>query len=366
MGEHEVMPFLALVAMLLSQAVAVDAQESKPSQPSVNVIFDTDMHTDCDDAGALAMLHALADEGRVRILATLHTAPAPFGPRCLDSINTYYGRGAIPIGGMTWPNYATDPRYTHYRIAARHIEDAGSDYVETVAREFPGMQSEAAIPDSVSQYRRVLAAAADGSVVICAVGQLAGLAGLLDSRGDDISPLDGVDLVRRKVRVLVSMAGAMWPEGKDGFNWDCDIPSAAHVLNHWPVPLAVMPHGSDILTGQRLVREGSPDNPVRRAYEIYVKRPDHLRSSWDQCAVLYAVNGPEDLFEERKGYRLHFDGATGRHTWDPDPASPHIYLDQKATSETIAARIEELMCRVPRRSQGPSQEGTSVSSSEVE
>ena len=32
----------------------------------VKLILDTDMSGDCDDAGALALLHALADRGRVR------------------------------------------------------------------------------------------------------------------------------------------------------------------------------------------------------------------------------------------------------------------------------------------------------------
>ncbi len=32
-------------------------------QSPVRIIFDTDMDTDCDDAGAPALLHALADQG---------------------------------------------------------------------------------------------------------------------------------------------------------------------------------------------------------------------------------------------------------------------------------------------------------------
>ena len=37
----------------------------------VKVIFDTDMYTDFDDAGALACLHALADADECEILATV-------------------------------------------------------------------------------------------------------------------------------------------------------------------------------------------------------------------------------------------------------------------------------------------------------
>lgn len=319
------------------------------SQP-VNIILDTDMHTDCDDAGALAVLHALSDEGLARIVGIMHTAPAPFGPMCVDAINTYYGRGDIPIGGMTWPGYPSSPRFEKYLASANHIEKTGSDYVEMVACEFPRTQTKdgATVPDSVTQYRRILADAPDGSIVICAVGQLAGLASLLDSEGDKISPLAGVELAQRKVRLLVTMALGIWPEGRDTFNWVCDIPSADRVLNAWPGPLAVMPHGEDILTGGRLVAEGSKKNPVRRIYEIYVKRDDHLRASWDQCAVCFAVKGPGELFSTRSGRRLRFDVNSGAHEWIPDADSKQVYVERVATPETVAAVIEELMCRRPK------------------
>jgi hypothetical protein len=69
------------------------------------------------------------------------------------------------------------------------------------------------------------------------------------------------------------------------------------------------------------VTEGRADNPVRRAYEIYTQKAPFLRSSWDQCAALYAVLGPGELWTERKGYRVHLDLATGDHTWTEDATS---------------------------------------------
>ena len=37
----------------------------------VSMILDTDLDPDCDDVGAMALMHCLADSGEVRILATI-------------------------------------------------------------------------------------------------------------------------------------------------------------------------------------------------------------------------------------------------------------------------------------------------------
>jgi len=63
------------------------------------VIFDTDMGSDCDDAGALAVLHSLADAGEVKILGVVFSSGKNrYGVRTCDAINTYYGRGDLPLG----------------------------------------------------------------------------------------------------------------------------------------------------------------------------------------------------------------------------------------------------------------------------
>lgn len=64
----------------------------------VKVIFDTDMDSDCDDAGALAVLHALADAGEAEILATVCSARHAWSPPAVEAVNRYYGRGELPIG----------------------------------------------------------------------------------------------------------------------------------------------------------------------------------------------------------------------------------------------------------------------------
>jgi hypothetical protein len=316
------------------------------------VILDTDMHSDCDDVGALAVLNALADRGEARLLGVVHTAPAPAGPKCAQAINAYYGRSDVPVGWVDWPDYETSPVYALYRRAAAHVDQDDRHYVERVAEAFPVDEP---VRDGVDLYRTLLANAEDDSVVICAVGQLQGLARLLDSGPDEHSPLTGRELVAEKVRLLTTMALGVLPEGRDGFNWECDRVSAARVLNDWPAPLAVSHRGQDVLTGARLLTETPEDNPVRMAYDIYLSfktagraAEAKNRSSWDQLAVLYAVRGADGLFEVTGGRRLSYDGETGLHRWEPDPDSDQVCVDLAVSVEEAAKAVEDLMVAPPR------------------
>ena len=66
--------------------------------PGLKLIFDTDMMGDVDDVGTAALLHALADQGEVKILAMGLSGKNPWSPLCLDALNTYFRRPEIPIG----------------------------------------------------------------------------------------------------------------------------------------------------------------------------------------------------------------------------------------------------------------------------
>src|SRR6187455_1068247 len=84
-------------AVLLLYAASpghVHAQKTK----SEKIILDTDFGNDCDDAGALAMLHQMAYTGEAEILATMYPMNDTLGAAAIDAVNTYYGKPNIPIG----------------------------------------------------------------------------------------------------------------------------------------------------------------------------------------------------------------------------------------------------------------------------
>ncbi len=262
----------------------------------IPLILDTDIGPDVDDVGAVALLHILSRETPTRILAMTHCTSNPFGAGCLDAINRYYGQD-IPVGTLSAPGFLVGPETELYN---RHI-------CETYPNRFrPGSGS--ACPDANDLLRRTLAAAEDHSVEFVAIGPLPNLARLVGDPG-------GRDLVARKVRRLVAMAGAETPDPE--WNVLMDIPAAREVFRRWPTPIVLTPFetGRDILTGRTFgsMREG---NPVRVAYTLH--SPEG-RMSWDLTAIWFALRGTEPFFE-RSGplsVTVHPDGRT-EFTEDPD------------------------------------------------
>ena len=51
-----------------------------PKQESVKIIFDTDMGSDCDDVGALALLNVYTGQGKAEILGCIYSSgKIPYG-----------------------------------------------------------------------------------------------------------------------------------------------------------------------------------------------------------------------------------------------------------------------------------------------
>ena len=56
----------------------------------IKIIFDTDIGGDCDDAGALALIHRLCDKGEAELLAVTHCYNGEYYAGCIDSINRFF------------------------------------------------------------------------------------------------------------------------------------------------------------------------------------------------------------------------------------------------------------------------------------
>ena len=259
----------------------------KVSEP-VKIIFDTDIGNDCDDAMALALVHALQNRGACELLAVTLTNPDPLAGRLVDAVNTFYGRPDIPIG----VNFGAPVAVKHSRFLK-----AAENYPHDFAPE--------RAMSAVELLRKVLAGSADGSVVLVQVGFFTNLAALLDSRADAFSPLSGQELVRRKVRELSVMAGSFYPMRGSNyyleFNVQHAIPAARKVAAEWPTP--VVWSGAEVGDAIRFPaiavnRDFAYRNPhpIHETYQLYRATP-HERPCFDLTSVLQAVWPDRKYFE---------------------------------------------------------------------
>ena len=90
--------FLIAIMVCSLMFFSCSNQSSEKNTKPVKIIFDTDLGPDYDDVGALAFLHAMADSGKVDILATVSSNKHDLVAPAINVINTYFGRGELPVG----------------------------------------------------------------------------------------------------------------------------------------------------------------------------------------------------------------------------------------------------------------------------
>lgn len=185
-------------------------------------------------------------------------------------------------------------------------------------------------------YRRLLETAPDHSVTICAIGLLSSLAALLESGASE--------LIRRKVKLLVTMAEAMPPESSGGFNWEMNRRAAGRVLNHWPGEIAVSPMGRKILTGAFPCADNERGDFLRTAYsKMGGGDPKFLRPSWDHIAVLFAAGALGELAGVSRAGTLRYDSVAGPARWREEAGGNVRFLEQRANDDRFARFIQEWM-----------------------
>ncbi|QTH42962.1 nucleoside hydrolase [Cohnella sp. LGH] len=307
------------------------SMENREVMAAVPVILDTDIGPDCDDAGALAVLLTLAGKGEADILGVMHCTSSPWGSGCISAIHTYYGRPDIPIGTLQEEHFLDEEMYQRYN--------------RPIAENYPhAYRQGGAAEDAIVLYRKLLAASDDESVVIIGIGPLVNLYRLLSSAPDELHPLDGIALVRQKVKTLVVMGGA-YPSGKE-WNFEMHPAAAKYVVEQWPSPIIFSGYeaGVDIQTGSRLFRDTAADHPVRKAYELFLDGRQ-TRSSWDLITVLIGVRGLCGLCEAEQNGWVEVS-ATGENRWIEGrvPGKTHSYIKMKAAKAEIEAILDELIC----------------------
>jgi hypothetical protein len=336
--------FFLAVILLVNMPGTLLSQPAPLKKATVRIIFDTDMHTDCDDAGAMAVLHALQDNGECEILAMMCSTIDPFSAPAIDAINTYYQHPGIPIGIRKGKGVLRKSAYT-----------------QGIASEFRHDFNAGTAPEAVSLYRRILEEQPDQSVVIVTVGYLTNISELLQLPADAQHP-GGMELVKRKVKKWVCMGGNFIgnPPKDDlklsNVNFVYDSSAAYYAVHHWPTELVfagreVCSVPSGLAIGESL-SQTPPHNPVRRAYELYFGGRAKNRHVADLATVLYAVRGLQDYWDiQTKGYMdLHTDMTF---EWKFDKDSNQAYLlkktryDGKPNDRYVESVLDTLLLHQP-------------------
>jgi inosine-uridine nucleoside N-ribohydrolase len=339
---------MRLFAFLLAALFVFATSASRAER--VSVFFDTDIETDCDDAAALAVLHALADNGECDILATVVSVRDWASVATVAAINNYYGRDSLPLG-MVKGNGVLE----------------NSKFAFAVAREFPTrVKSDADVPDATLVYRDVLEKQPDQLVTIVTVGYLTNLKNLLQLQGDGTHP-SGLDLIKAKVKNWVCMGGNFVGDPpKDDLklgnvNFQRDAASAYYVVHHWPTPMVFVgreigsiPSGLEI--GDRLV-ETPAHNPVRAVYSHYFGGTVKKRHVADPTTVLYAIRGLRDYWDiQTKGWMDLREDMTFE--WKSDRDARQAYLLKKrkesvSNDRMIESVLDALLVQAPRVKDSP-------------
>ena len=300
-----------------------------------NVILDTDIGPDCDDVGALAVMFSYAKELGVSVLGVNNCTSNPYGTVTIDAIREYCGMPEFKIGAYPKSGFYADAMSYNKYVA----ENFSTKYKSGTFESVP----------SVELYRSLLSAADDDSVVLITIGMFNTFSDFLKSEADEISPLSGIELARKKLHSVVSMA-AVLPAGRE-FNVLCDYEASKFCFENCPVPMYLSDFkiGHSVRTGWGTKAEhGLSGTPIIDSYRLY--NNDEKRASYDLTAVQFAFEGEGELYSLTSAGKLEFYNEAPDRLPNPD-ATRFVeceggnirFMIKNVPDEVIAASLQTRM-----------------------
>ncbi len=291
-----------------------------------NFILGTDWWTDCDDVVALRLLARAHKANEINLLGIIINACMEYSVPSLEGFLNTEEVYDIPLAiDLAATDFGGNPPYQ------KRLSQFSNKY-----------KSNADAQDAVKLYRMILASA-ETPIEFIEIGYPQVLAALLLSKGDDISDLNGIDLVKGKVSKIWMMAGK-WdknPGKENNFARNDRSRIAANVFCEiCPVPVTFLGWevGATVITGGKLEK----DDP------LYLALCDHGssngRSSWDPMLCLLALIGDE----EKAGYSVvhgkgSVDAKTGENYFVSDPNGLHSYVVREKEDSYYADAINKLI-----------------------
>ena len=256
-----------------------------------NIILDTDLGGDCDDASAIALANKFFNNGEVNVLAMTYSNNDKDGALLTSVINKYYGND-FPVGLLK--NSELKIQY-------------GIDMVEKTL-EILGIEKDySKLQNANDLYYEKLMNAEDNSVTVICIGQLRNVAVFLES---DFNGVSGQEIFNRKVKELYIMGGYFNQESEyysfcgfvmsGEYNIVTDVHSARTIMEKVETNIIFCDWdiGVDVLTFEKFSTNYNEKYPVSICYKLY---QNGARHSWDPITVLYAIKGDNEYFSSKVG-----------------------------------------------------------------
>lgn len=302
------------------------------------IILDVDICSSTDDLFAMEMLYRYADQGRCRLLGIMGDREGEGHAAFADVMSTYFGYPDLPIGQVR--DGIKDAKvWTDYRPVA-DLKDADG---QAMFRH--SITNYAELPDGYMLYRRLLAEQPDKSVSIISVGFLTCLAQLLESGADEYSLLNGVDLVRQKVKCIYIMGGNFIQKFESDYNFDQGIEFSQTFFRLWPTDVDMMMSPGEVgdqvhYKPEQVISDISwtDRHPIKQVY-LMKDYDDPGQRMWDPLTIIHAIEGDAAfLLSERGTISIDSHAIT---TFTPSPSGNCRY-QLPGDSAWAAAKLDHI------------------------
>lgn len=338
-----------LTALLCAGVIVLTGcgHEKASVSEELNIIFETDIGNDVDDAMAMDMLYKYLDQDKINLLAVSINkdglAPAEF----VDIMNTWYGYPDIPIGVVRNGADCETDAVNYAKTVVNLKKDDGTPLFARSRSDYDKL------PDAHILYRQILAEMPDNSVTIVSVGFYTNLARLLDTPSDEYSSLTGKELVAKKVKLLVTMAGHTTDVNFHEYNVMKDPPAAKKVFEEWPGKVVTSPFEVGIAIcypGESIQNDfgwAEGGHPMVEAYKAYLPMP-YDRPTWDLTSLLYAVEG-DSFFTMHGPFRMEVTEKGGT-VFIPDHSGNRYYMMvDKEQADSINRHFQTILPSIPAK-----------------
>lgn len=324
------------MALTVALCIQCSAQRLKTPTP---VIFDTDIGNDIDDVLALQMLFNYETSAQIKLLGITISKS---NPRVIDYVDGYCRlnkRGDIALG-YAYKGVNPEP--------GRYVEKTLDTLIEGKKIIFPKRSIKSGLPEGFKLQRKLLAKQKDNSVVMIVVGPETNIANLLNSGPDEYSNLNGVELVKKKVKLLSVMGGLYGNEfGFAEWNIEQDLKASAVVFDKWPSQIVASGWelGNKLLYPHQSILNDFKDgykHPLVVSYKVYDKMP-YDRQTWDLTSVLYALAPDQNYFDISPKGTIAID-PKGKSIFTPSENGKHRYLKIKdnEVKRTLKALVDQV------------------------